>query len=182
MQLDYKAIVERVLDALIVVDREAKIVYANPAVGFFGYTPEELIRKSVFDFIPEEYRDNAKRIYRRYLESKEKYSRLEIQLPDKNGKLRWVDVVISTIEEHAEPKLAIMEIREITEIKKILKELEESREMYKTIFEAFPDFIGIIDREGRIISANENFLMVSNLSERCVIGKLCFRSFTRKSP
>ncbi|MEM4456711.1 MAG: PAS domain S-box protein [Archaeoglobaceae archaeon] len=174
MQLDYKAIVERVLDALIVVDREAKIVYANPAVGFFGYTPEELIGKSVFDFIPEEYRDNAKRIYRRYLESKEKYSRLEIQLPDKNGKLRWVDVVISTIEEHAEPKLAIMEIREITEIKKILKELEESREMYKTIFEAFPDFIGIIDREGRIISANENFLMVSNLSERDVIGKSVF--------
>ncbi|MEM0314803.1 MAG: PAS domain S-box protein [Archaeoglobaceae archaeon] len=174
MQIDYKEIVERVLDALIVVDREARIVYANPSVGFFGYSPEELIGKSIFDFIPDEYRDNAKRIYHRYLESKERYSRLEIPLPDKSGKLRWVDVVISTIEENAEPTLAIMEIREITEVKKILKELEESREMYKTIFEAFPDFIGIIDREGRIISANKNFLMISNLSEEDVIGKSVF--------
>lgn len=174
MHIDYKAVVERILDAVIIANREARIVYANPSVRFFGYSPQELIGRSVFDLIPERYRENAVEIYHRYLESKEKYSRLEVQIPDKTGKLRWVDVVISVIEEGREPTIAVMELREITESKKILKELEESREMYKTIFEAFPDFIGIIDKDGRLISANKNFFMISNLSEEEVIGKSAF--------
>ncbi len=148
MSIDYREVLERVLDAIVFVDREAKIVYANPSVRFFGYSPEELVG--------------------------EKHARLELQLPDKSGKLRWVDVVISTIEERGEPTLAVMEIREITEIKRILEEMEKTKETYKTIFEAFPDFIGIIDKEGRIISANRNFLMVSNLSEEEVKGKSVF--------
>lgn len=174
MHIDYRVVLDRILDAIVLANREAKIVYANPSVGFFGYSPEELIGRSVFDFIPEDYRQSALEIYRRYLESREKRSRLEIQLPDKKGELRWVDVVISVIEDNGEPVLAVMELREISGIKKILKELEESRKMYKTIFEAFPDFIGLVDKDGRIISVNENFLKASNLSEEEIRGRSVF--------
>uniref|UniRef100_A0A7J2TKJ1 histidine kinase n=1 Tax=Archaeoglobus fulgidus TaxID=2234 RepID=A0A7J2TKJ1_ARCFL len=171
---DFKEILERVLDAIIVVDRSLKIVYANPAVEIFGYKQEELVGRSIMDFIPEKYRNYVEEIAQRYLRGEEKFSRVEIQLPDKHGNLRWVEVVASVIESDGIPKYAVMELREISKLKKLLIELEESRKMYDTIFDAFPDFIGIVDREGRIVSVNRNFLLASKMGREEVIGKSVF--------
>lgn len=43
-------------------------------------------------------------------------------------------------------------------------------EAYRTTLEAFPDFIGIIDSEGRILTANSSFINASGLKEDEILG------------
>ncbi|MCX8172086.1 MAG: PAS domain S-box protein [Archaeoglobaceae archaeon] len=165
-EIIFKQIVDKILDAIILVDKNAKIIYANPAVRLFGYETSELIGKSILDFIPKKYLEYVLELIKLYTEGKRDYSRIEIEIPEKNGNLRWTDVVISRIDDST----AAIEIRDISEIKRLLKELEESRETYRTIFEAYPDFLSIVDSEGKIIAINRNFLKRYSLDEKRLLG------------
>lgn len=165
-ELEFEQVLDKVLDAVLLVDRDAKIIYANPAVRIFGYTPLDLIGKRIIDFVPKKYHEYVLELIKSFIEGKKEYFRLEIEIPEKSGELRWTDIVISKIDDFR----AVMQMRDITEIKKIQKELEESRETYKTIFEAYPDFMSIVDSEGKIISINKNFLKRYGLDEKELMG------------
>lgn len=166
-ELRFEQIFDRMLDAVLLVDRETKIIYANPAVRLFGYSPPELIGKSVVDFISEKYKEYIYRLANDFIEGKRDFARFEIEIPEKGGNKRWTDVVVSRIDESK----AVMQIRDITEFKKTQRDLEESRKMYKTIFEAYPEFMGIIDSEGKILSVNRNFLKQYKVEEREIVGR-----------
>ena len=60
-------------DAVIILDRESCILYANPAVSdVFGYRPEELIGKGIALLQPPHLRERHRRGLQRYLETGEK--------------------------------------------------------------------------------------------------------------
>ncbi|MCS7144650.1 MAG: PAS domain S-box protein [Archaeoglobaceae archaeon] len=165
-ELKVEQVLDKVLDAVLLVDRDAKIVYANPAVRLFGYSQSDLIGKRILDFVPKKYQEQVLELIKSYIEGKMEFSRVEIEIPEKNGELRWTDVVISKIDDFR----AVMQMRDITDLKKIMRELEESRETYKTIFEAYPDFMSVLDSEGKILSVNKNFLKRYGLEEKKIIG------------
>lgn len=62
---------------------------------------------------------------------------------------------------------------DISKAANLLKGLENT-EAYRTILEAFPDFIGIIDSEGRILTANRSFINASGLKENELLGVSAF--------
>ncbi|MEO0252364.1 MAG: PAS domain S-box protein [candidate division WOR-3 bacterium] len=165
-KLKFEQILDKMLDAVLLVDRDAKIIYANPAVYLFGYSPPDLIGKRIIDFVPEKYQEYVLEVIKSFIEGKNDFFRLEIETPEKSGELRWTDIVVSKIDDFR----AVMQMRDITETKKIQKELEESRETYKTIFEAYPDFMSILDSDARILSINKNFIKRYGLDEKKLIG------------
>lgn len=63
-----------------------------------------------------------------------------------------------------------MSSEDISKADKLLEELESNSETYRSIFEAFPDFIGIIDSKGRILRANKSFLQATGLREEEIVG------------
>lgn len=52
----------------------------------------------------------------------------------------------------------------------LLRKIENSGEAFRAILEASPDFILILDSEGRILGANRSFIQASGLREEEVVG------------
>jgi PAS domain S-box-containing protein len=72
-EAEYRLLWETSTDAVIILDRESTIRYANPAVAdVFGYRPEELISQNISLVQPERLREAHVRGLARYLASGEK--------------------------------------------------------------------------------------------------------------
>lgn len=56
----FRSVIENVSDLIFILDREGGIRYHSPSVSrVLGYGPDELIGKSVLDYLPPEQRDDA---------------------------------------------------------------------------------------------------------------------------
>jgi PAS domain S-box-containing protein len=70
----YRILAETAPDAIVTMDEESVIVYANPATErVFGYAPEELIGRSMTLLIPERFRRAHRAGVTRYLETEERH-------------------------------------------------------------------------------------------------------------
>ncbi|MBT2727210.1 PAS domain S-box protein [Bacillus sp. ISL-75] len=68
----YKLITENTSDMIKVYSRDKKIVYASPShENGIGYTPDQLIGKTVYDLIMPEEIEHFERVYQRLIETKE---------------------------------------------------------------------------------------------------------------
>ena len=126
----YRKIVESSAEAII-VQRDEKIMYINPAgVRFLrAASSDEVLGKSVFDIIPEEYRELVVRHIKSVLEENKSTGIIE-------KKLRRFDGTLVEVETNCTPiiykgKNAIQSvIRDITQRKETERELEKaSKEM-----------------------------------------------------
>jgi PAS domain S-box-containing protein len=69
----YRTVVETATDAIITIDRESRIEFANPATErIFGYAPQELIGRELTVLMPAEQRPRHKEALRRYLDTRQK--------------------------------------------------------------------------------------------------------------
>ena len=132
---NYKTTFESSFDTILVTDLSGRVLLANSAVKFYGYSPEDVVGKSVFDFILPEYADAVRKSM---VEVREKggYSRVEIQISDKNGRLRWVEFIVSAIKnEGGGISSEVMVLKDITSKKELEKRVKESEELYKILAE-----------------------------------------------
>ena len=151
---NYKTTFESSVDAILVTDLSGKIILANSAVRFHGYSPEELIGKNAFDFILPEYAEIARRSVAEGQKKGINYKRIEIQIRDKNGKPRWVEVVGSAIRnEKGETTGAVVVLRDITAKKELEKKARESEELYRTLAESSQAGIFVI-QDDKVVYMN----------------------------
>ena len=167
----YATLVDISPDA-IAVYCEGKILFTNPAAqNLLGATgPDQLLGKSVMDFIHPDYRNTvAARIeqmktsgkYAPFLE--EKFLRLDGST---------VDVEVTSVPFFYQGKPAYMSIaHDIDERKKAEKALQESNERYSSLVELSPDAI-IVQKNGKILFVNKiGMKMLGADSHRDIIGK-----------
>lgn len=63
-----------------------------------------------------------------------------------------------------------MPSEEIIRAKEFLEKLEKNATAYKTILDSFPDFIGVVDSEGRLLSVNRSFVEALGVNEEEILG------------
>jgi rsbT co-antagonist protein RsbR len=126
----YRQIVESSAEAII-IQQNGKFIYINPAgVNFLrAASSEEVIGKSVFDIIPEEYRELTIRQIQSILEENKPIGIIEKKLRRFDGTL--VEVETNCTPFAYEGKKAIQSVvRDITQRKEIERTLEKvSKEM-----------------------------------------------------
>ncbi len=141
---NFRTTFENSLDAILVVDTNGSILLANPAVGHYGYVPEELIGKNVREFIQNDdvFKDG------------EIHRSAEIQIRDKYGGYRWVQAVASAVkDDRGEVTGAVVILRDISDKKAMEKQIRESEELYRTLAENSQAGIFVI-QDDRIVYAN----------------------------
>ncbi len=126
----YRILTESMLDGIIIIDFEGKILFANyMALQMFGFkNVSELKNKTVFDFIVPEFLDKLKRDIKMVYEEKGNYL-IEYQVGDKYGSIFWVEAIgKKTVFEGKNVDLVC--IRDVTERK--LAEESMKNSLHKT--------------------------------------------------
>lgn len=164
----YEAICEASPDAILLVDTEGRITYANTRVAdMFGYKPEDLAGEPIEILVPEPYQDEHVAYRNAFLDNPETRPmgvNLDLSARCKDGSTLPVDISLSPIER--EGKLEVMAVvRDISD-------QEALRAKYRTILEAVPDPVVIADAEtGEIVEVNEQVTDLFGYEPEELLGK-----------
>jgi PAS domain S-box-containing protein len=158
----YRNLVEISPDAVI-LHHEGTMVYVNPAaVSLFGATkPEEILGKSVFEFIQPDYREIVRENVKKDLAG-EKTLPVELQMLRIDGTPFVVEG--RGVKTYFDGKPAIqVSMRDITKRKKREIALKSSEERYRRLLEQSFDAV-VIHKKGKIIVANDATAAIAGAS------------------
>lgn len=133
-ELRYRLLWESSPDAVLLMDAESKIYFANPAVEeVFGYKPDEIVGQELRVLLPEELRSSEARGIEEYLRTGEKASIprvVETVGRRKDEREIVVEVSFSHMEMH-EQRRYVAFIRDITSRKRAERELRANQEQFQ---------------------------------------------------
>ncbi|MFX1406593.1 MAG: PAS domain S-box protein [Promethearchaeota archaeon] len=192
----YRLISENAYDLISVLNQELKFEYINenPLLITLGYAKDEIIGKSVLNFVHPDYKKTAIKSLVEGLEKGEGV--LEILLKHKNGQDVWIEVKGKRFLDKDGKIKGITIGRDITKRKKIeqqileseeklrvlnrelenlvserTKELKESEERYRHLYNSSPYSIAILNLDGEIIDINSSTTKLFGYDKEDLIGK-----------
>lgn len=175
----YEKLVENAGEGIMLV-QDGKLKLVNKRVlGITGYTRNEIESKLFTEFIYPDDVEKALDIHKRRLNYEEVPSRYTLRLLDKNKRVRWVDVMGSTIEWQSKPASLIF-ISDITEKKQAELALIKSENINRTLIEHLPQRLFIKDLKSRYILANENYARDLGIKPEEIIGKSDYNFFPKE--
>lgn len=142
----YKNIVENSLDIVYSVNLDGTIGYVSPQIKRFGYEPQEVVNKSINDFLYEEEKKKINDIFIKAIKGEEKKEdKLTFKFKKKNGDFAHLEENSNIVKEDGEPKVITGILRDVTDRIKVKKELKEEKESYKNLFKNSP--VGLWDED-----------------------------------
>lgn len=133
-EIRYRLLWETATDAVVLMDKEGIIHFANPAVeNIFGYQPAEVIGKPLDLIQPQRLTEEQSSGFQEYLRSnwqRGKAAPFEAVGVDKSGRQLPIELVFSNIEWHGS-RWFVAFIRDVSERKKAEEELRENEEQFR---------------------------------------------------
>jgi len=139
----------------VFMTRNERITYVNKRTfeDSGAGNREELIGRKVQDLVAPPFKDLMERRFRTLFQKKKSAPQANIQLVNLKGKV--IDITIQSIPiRHQSEDLVITFAIDISEIKRTECKLKESERLYKTLTESIPDYIYLLDRQGRVTYRN----------------------------
>ncbi|MBN2488622.1 MAG: PAS domain S-box protein, partial [Methanosarcinaceae archaeon] len=166
----YRKLVELATDSII-VHREGRIIFANPAavtlIGAKG--PEDLIGKSVLDFIPPDNRELVIERLKHVLDTHEPARLIEEKLILMDGSLINAEVTGTFITYEGEPAIQTV-VHDITEHKRVEEEILIKQKQLLSIFDSIDEIVYVADPDTyELLYFNEAFRLRfgGNVGDKC---------------
>ena len=170
----YKSYIENAPDGVFVTDETGKYIEVNEAACHItGYSKEELLKMSISDLLQKESMDNGLAHFRNIANTG--YSKSDLFFKHKNGTDRWWTIEYVKLSETR----FLCFTKDITERIIARQALKVSEEKYKTLLNASPDGILIINLKGIITEVSEIGLELLGANNR---GELIGKHFLRFTP
>ncbi|GFO68962.1 PAS domain-containing sensor histidine kinase [Geomonas limicola] len=160
----FRALIEQTSDWIWEVDRELRYVYASPKVyDLLGYTPEEVLGRTPFDFMPLEEALRMREMIDRVMRHPEPFQAVENRNIHRDGTLRTLETSGVPILDARGQLTGLRGIdRDITERKKVEEALQaalarsaQEKARSEAIIAAIGEGLVIVDREFRILYQNQ---------------------------
>ena len=153
----FHAMVERIGDEVMVVDRRARIVFVNKAaIRGLGKNKKNILFRPIMDFL--DVRINIKQWQNTYFSRIKKRKRpvsYIVKRKSKTGKTRTIDMTVSYLPYKAEDYVLAVG-RDITEQIAFQEKLRESEARYRMLSEQAAEGITMMDLNGYTVYANRS--------------------------
>ena len=182
----YQLLAESMSDVIWITDRNLRYTYVSPSVErFVGYTPEELIGRTIVDHLTPFSIETG---INKFLEmlagdiaeprDPPKSSTMELQRIHKDGSCVWAEISFTFLrDEEGRPAGLHGITRDITDRKKAEEAMQEAEEQWRSMTENSPDLIMTIDPEGIVLFINRTL----SLKKEEVINTSFFDYLTEES-
>jgi PAS domain S-box-containing protein len=156
----YRQIVATAREGIWLIDESGQTTFVNPALEeMLGYEPDEMLGKSIFDFMISEDRSFVG-VHRKSI-SPPAGRRLDVRYKRKDGGEIWALVVSSPLrDDEGDYQGALAMVTDITERKRAEKKLEEYVSLLMATLEASADGILATDHSGTVTSFNQKFVQL----------------------
>lgn len=151
-------VTDNMLNIVGQVDSKLNFNYISPSVKqILGYSVEEVIGTSVFEFLEKVHPDDYEEVKKTFLEATMSYKPGDVKHRYKHadGHYLWLESLGNPLFDDKNNFLGVVfSLTDITDIKNVELELRESEEKYKTLFASSPDYIIVISVDGHILAMN----------------------------
>lgn len=153
---NYRTIFENTQDVFYRLDHTGSITHISPScMRYSGYTPDELIGKSVLSFYydPEDSQEFLKAI-----NEKGEVNDYETRIRSKGNTLVYVSATAHVVLDSAGKQIGIEgTLRDVTQRKRMEQALHEKETLLRATLESTADGILVVDERGRVTHANARF-------------------------
>jgi PAS domain S-box-containing protein len=170
----FRSLVETTNDFIWEIDETGAYTYASPQVrGMLGYSPEEVISRTPFEFMPKDEVERVHAIFDPYMAGHLPFSGIENRNLRKDGE----GVVLETSGVPVFTKDGVFTgyrgiDRDVTERKRAEEALQQSEERYRGIIENLQDVYFRVDRENCIAMASPSATTMFRVpSAHDIVGK-----------
>ena len=149
-QVKFRSFIEHAPDGVFILNKQGRYLEMNQAVSSItGYLKEELLEMTLHDLITEASKEKWNTFLQKFLNIGT--ANAELSFRHKNGKIRWctVDGVKLSDEQY------LCFSKDITQHKAAADALMKSEEKYRTLLNASPEGIIIVDLKGIITDVSE---------------------------
>jgi PAS domain S-box-containing protein len=145
----FRALVENILESILVVDQNATITYTCPsAQQVLGYTPEELLGQNVLHLVHPEDQERTRALFAQILRQPSVPVRGDCQWRHKLG-WRWYDFTAQNLLHDANIGGVLITSRDVTERKQVMAELQSAKEAADAANRAKSEFLANMSHEIR---------------------------------
>lgn len=170
-EVRYRLLAEEATDLISSHTVEGVFLYASPAAKVItGWTPEEMIGRSIFEFIHADDLDAVREAVAA-LAAGEVTKDIQFRINRKDGVVRWMESSGRVVCDPETGSVSFLTVitRDVTGRVETGIELREGEERYRTLLSAAFETIVLTD-EGRIVDANRTFESMFGYPYHTAIG------------
>ncbi len=142
----FPALINETVTGLIVLNSDARLVYANhSALAFLEISEDEVRKKSLWDFTRFTDVSREKELFERLLKEGKRFM-LEKEFKVKNGNTKWGRVQCTKVKLKGVDEFIHYSVTDISELRNAMAMLEEKSSLYTDLVEHAP--VGIVVHQG----------------------------------
>ncbi len=158
----WRFLLKNTADVVLNLDRDGTILFINNTVP--GYTIEDTVGKTVYDFIPPEEHKKTRKAIEKVFQTGEAVS-FETSVIGPDGNLLWYSTRLGPLK-NGDKIVGVAQIStNIAERKKADKTMRELEIRCCTLFESIPVAISLTNKEGQILDWNDAVLQLTGYSD-----------------
>ena len=170
-QQRFRALVEESAEVIVVVDRDATILYSSPSIQHvLGYAMEDFIGRNAFDFVHADEAPEVRRHFAAVLEADGETRQIELRCLHRDGGWRWMEVVASNLVRDPAIRGVVLNCRDATARRAAEESLKDREELYRDTFDEAPVGIAHAALDGRILRVNRQLCRMLGYSEAELLG------------